>query len=209
MRAIEKNIVSCPTCSQLVKLSGKKSILSLAYCPRCGTEIHQRKLDSIQNTLALLIASIIFYIPANILPMMRIESFTGSQSDTIMSGIIYFMESGSYFVGTVIFIASILVPILKILTLLYLVYRVYKRELIYPKMKQRLHRLTEIVGRWSMIDIYVVSIMVSLVNFGAMSKIHAEVGSIFFLLVVVLTMLAAMSFDSRLIWDNTKEHYAR
>lgn len=207
MRAIEKDLACCPTCLQIIKLSKKPSKLSLSYCPRCGSEVHQRKPQSLQNTLALLIASIIFYIPANVLPMMRIDSFTGNESDTIMSGIIYFIENGSYFVGSVIFIASILVPVLKILTLLYLLYRVHKHQLIQPKMKQRLHRLTELVGRWSMVDLYVVSIMVALVNFGAISQIHAEVGSIFFLLVVVLTMLAAMSFDSRLIWDNTKEYY--
>jgi paraquat-inducible protein A len=152
------------------------------------------------------IASIIFYIPANLLPMMHVHSFAGNSSDTIMSGIIYFLESGSYLIGIVIFIASILVPTVKILILIYLLLSVQRGWPHDPKRRQKLYLFTEIIGRWSMVDVFVVSIMIALVHFGALSEISAGSGAVFFLLVVITTMLAAMVFDPRLIWDQVARH---
>ena len=208
MRAINRNLGCCPTCHQLVTFPPKKGGEVAAYCPRCGSEVHLRMSHSLQKTLALVIASIIFYIPANLLPMMHVQTFAGTESDTIMSGVIYFMETGSYLIGGVIFIASILVPVLKMLILLYLIHTVRHHKAAKPKERQRLYLLTEVIGRWSMVDVYVVAIMIPLVHFGALSEIHAGSGAWFFLLVVILTMLAAMSFDPRLIWDTAKERHA-
>ena len=208
MRAIDKNLGCCPICHQIVTFPPRKGEEVAAYCPRCGTEVHLRKTDSLQMTLALVVASIIFYIPANLLPMMHVQTFAGTESDTIMSGVIYFIESGSYLIGFVILIASILVPVLKMLILLYLIYTVKTGKKTGMNERRKLYQLTEIIGRWSMVDVYVVSIMIALVHFGGLSEIRAGTGAVFFLLVVIVTMIAAMSFDPRLIWDASKEPHA-
>ena len=197
MRAIDRDIACCPVCHELVKIKrGNKE-----YCPRCGTVVHLRKPDSLSVSLALVIASIILYIPANLYPMMHVHTFAGTESDTIISGIIYFFESGSYLIAFVILIASIVVPFIKMVIILYLIYSVYKGKAEDKEHKLRLYVLTEIIGKWSMVDVYVVAIMIALVHFGALTQIKAGAGAIFFLGVVILTMLSAMSFDSRLIWD--------
>ncbi len=209
MRAIDRNLATCPICHQLVRFpTHRRTGEHYALCPRCGSEVPLRKPASLQNTLALVLASIVFYIPANLLPMMHVHTFAGTESDTIMSGVLYFLESGSYLIGLVIFVASIFVPILKMLILLYLVYTVHRGKTTRRKERRRLYLLTEVIGRWSMVDVYVVSIMIALVHFGGLSEIRAGMGAVFFLLVVILTMLAAMAFDPRLIWDTPKEHYA-
>jgi len=205
MRAVEKGWGCCGVCHQIVSLPSSGEGVAV-LCPRCGTEVHFRKRESIQQTWALIIASIIFYIPANLLPMMHVHTFAGTESDTIMSGVIYFMETGSYLIGAVIFIASIFVPVLKILILIYLLVSVQRGWTIRKKERQRLYTLTEIIGRWSMVDVYVVSIMIALVHFGDLTEIAAGPGAVFFLLVVIVTMLAAMRFDSRLIWDTKESH---
>ena len=197
MRGIDRNIGCCHVCHELVKINkGHKE-----YCPRCGTAVHLRKPDSISVSLALVIASIILYIPANLYPMMHVQTFAGTESDTIISGIIYFFESGSYLIAFVILIASIVVPFIKMVILLYLIFSVHKGRAESKEQKLKLYILTEIIGKWSMVDVYVVAIMIALVHFGPLTEIKAGAGSIFFLMVVILTMLSAMSFDSRLIWD--------
>jgi paraquat-inducible protein A len=204
MRGIEKNLASCPICHQIVAMENLPHDRD-ALCPRCGSEVSIRKRNSIEKTLAFVVASIIFYIPANLYPMMHVHTFAGTQSDTIISGIIYFLETGSYLIGFVILIASVVVPFLKMVILLYLVWSVGRGRCGSRRQKKRLYQLTELVGRWSMVDVYVVSIMIALVHFGGLTTITAGAGAIYFLIVVILTMLGAMSFDPRLIWDNTKE----
>ena len=209
MRAIDHRIGCCPTCHQLVEFPPPAAEAVAAYCPRCGTEVHLRKPGAIQNTWALVLTSIVFYIPANLLPMMHVHTFAGTQSDTIMSGVIYFLETGSYLIGAVIFIASIFVPVVKILIIIYLLLSVQLGWTGKYHERKRLYQLTEIIGRWSMVDVYVVSIMIALVHFGGLTEIKAGEGAFFFLLVVIVTMLAAMSFDPRLIWDHHKENHAK
>ena len=208
MRGIEKSIGSCPICHQLLDFSKEEDDGSaFRYCPRCGSEVYMRKKDSLQRSVALVIASIIFYIPANLFAMMHVHTFAGTESDTIISGIIYFFESGSYLIAFAILIASVVVPFIKMVILLYLNYSVHKGVCKSRQRRQKLYQLTELIGRWSMVDVYVVSIMIALVHFGAFTQIKAGAGAIYFLLVVILTMLAAMAFDPRLIWDggNCKE----
>jgi paraquat-inducible protein A len=208
MRAAEHRLASCHHCHQLVRISMPIPQGHTPLCPRCGSVVHLRTPQAVQKTWALLLASVIFYIPANLLPMMHVQTFAGTQSDTIMSGVIYFMHSGAYLIGAVIFIASIFVPIAKILILAYLLITVQRGKQGDRIRRLKLYRFTEIVGRWSMVDVFVVSIMIALVNFGPLTRIEAGAGAVFFLLVVLLTMLAAMSFDPRLIWDRPKESYA-
>jgi len=202
MRAIDKGLGCCSVCHKIVKLDSQKR----ACCPRCGSEVYLRKPHSLQYSLAFAIASIIFYIPANIYPMMRIDTLSGSESSTIIGGIIYFINSGSYLIAFIILVASVVVPFLKIIIILYLIYSVYRKKATNRLQKLKLYRLIELIGRWSMVDVYVVSIMIALVHFGAFSEIKAQSGAIYFLLVVVFTMLSTISFDSRLIWDIKGKH---
>ena len=207
MRGIDLGWSACPVCHQTVKI-GTSRRKGTTFCPRCGSEMHLRSPDVIQQTWALVIASIIFYIPANLLPMMHVETFAGTESDTIISGVIYFVESGSYLIAFVIFVASIIVPTLKIIILVYLLISSQRRSSLFRSQRRRLYQLTEIIGRWSMVDVYVVGVMVALVHFGGLTEIKAGMGANFFLLVVIVTMFAAMRFDPKLIWD-TKECDAR
>jgi paraquat-inducible protein A len=172
-----------------------------ADCPRCGAPLHSRKPNSIARTWALVLAAVVFYIPANVLPVTHTTSLGVVQSDTIMSGVIYFIHSGSWPIALVIFIASIFVPILKLLILSFLLISVQRRSQWRPVDRTRLYRITEAIGRWSMLDVFVVTILVALVHLGALATIEAGLGALFFAAVVVITMFAAEAFDPRLIWD--------
>jgi paraquat-inducible protein A len=200
MRGIEQGLSSCSVCHQMVRVDPSEK-RGIAICPRCNSEVHPRIPNSIQQTWALVLASIAFYIPANLLPMMYVHTFAGVESDTIISGVIYFMKTGSYLIAFVIFIASIIVPMIKLFILIFLLISVQKRSTLRQNERVRLYRLTEIIGRWSMVDVYVVAVMVALVHFGGLTEIKPGLGADFFLLVVIVTMFAAMRFDSRLIWD--------
>ncbi len=200
-------LVSCHDCHLLSRWPEVTTDSQVVHCPRCGRELHQRKPNSLARTWALLLAAIIFYIPANVLPM-TITSAVGSvQADTIMSGVIYFLHSGSWEIGLIIFIASIFVPFMKFVILVYLLLSVQFKLVRQPKNLTRLYRLTEAVGRWSMLDVYVVSILIALVQLGILAEISAGPAVLYFALVVVTTMLAAESFDPRLIWDVVEEKH--
>lgn len=192
--------VSCHVCHLLCRQA-----TGPASCPRCGTSLHSRKPDSIGRCWALVLAAAIFYIPANVLPITHTTSLGQVQSDTIMSGVIYFIHSGSWPVALVIFVASVFVPLLKLLILSFLLVSVQMGWRWRPVDRTRLYRLTEAIGRWSMLDIFVVTILVALVHLGALAAIEAGAGALFFAAVVVITMFAAEAFDPRLIWDNVED----
>jgi paraquat-inducible protein A len=192
--------ISCHSCHLLCRINFSKVGESLV-CPRCGSTLHQRKPNSLKRTWALVLAAVIFYIPANLLPVTVVISFGKAQADTIMSGVIYFVATGMWPIALVIFVASILVPMLKLSILIFLLISVQRKSAWRPKDRTRLYRITEAVGRWSMVDIYVVTILVALVNLGNLATIKAGPGAGFFAAVVVITIFAAMSFDPRLIWD--------
>ena len=194
------SLVSCTVCHLLLRRR-PAALGPAGNCPRCGAALHARKPNSIARTWALVIAAFIFYIPANVLPITKVTSLGMTQSDTILSGVIYFVQTGMWPIALVIFVASIFVPLLKLFMLLFLVISVQRRSTWHPKDRTRLYRITEVVGRWSMLDIFVVTILVALVHLGALANIEAQAGAVFFAAVVVITMLAAMSFDPRLIWD--------
>ena len=160
-----------------------------------------RKTNSIARTWALILAAYIFYIPANVLPITKVISLGQVQSDTIMSGVIYFIHSGMWPIALVIFIASVFVPLIKLFILTYLLISVKRKSSWRPQDRTRLYRLTEVIGRWSMVDIFVVTILVALVKLGKVATIEAGPAAVHFAAVVVITMFAAMSFDPRLIWD--------
>lgn len=200
LTALNASLISCHSCHLVCRIA-TASKGTFAVCPRCGTRLHARKPNSIARTWALIIAAFIFYIPANVLPITRVISFGKAQSDTIMSGVIYFVQSGSWHIALVIFVASIFVPLMKLFLLTFLLISVQTKSRWRPKDRTRLYRITEAVGRWSMVDIYVVTILVALVKLGSLATIQAGPGAIFFAGVVIITMFAAMSFDPRLIWD--------
>ena len=173
-RAMELGIVACHDCGKLAKLETHHQ-----HCERCGGALHFRKTDSLARSWALLIASAIFYIPANVMPITRTASL-----------------------GT----ASVAVPFLKIVVLTFLLIAAQRQSTWRPLDRTKLYRITELVGRWSMVDVFVVTILVALVQLGILATIQAGPGALYFGMVVVLTMLAAQSFDPRLIWDPVEEN---
>lgn len=198
--ALGAGLLSCHSCSLLVRRPAAPDA-SRIFCPRCGACLHLRKPNSMHRTWALVIAALIFYLPANLLPV-TITSYLGStQSDTILSGVLYFMHSGSWGIALIIFVASIVVPMAKLIILGGLLMSVQRRSRWRPRERTQLYRITELVGRWSMLDVFVVTVLVALVRLGYLSTIEAGPGVIYFAAVVVITMIAAMSFDPRLMWD--------
>ena len=191
--------LSCPTCHLSVAARTEQD--ETLRCPRCYSTLHQRKPESLQRTWALLIAAMICYIPANVMPIMHTTTLQTIQSDTIMSGVIYLYAHGMWPLALIVFVASVFVPILKILILIYLMLSIQLRSAARRLDRTRLYRVTEAIGRWSMVDVYVVTILVSMVQMGGLASIEAGWGAVFFSAVVILTMFAAMAFDPRLIWD--------
>lgn len=200
LTAARASLVSCGSCHLLCHTPASAAA-GRAACPRCGARLHRRKPNSIARTWALVLTAFILYIPANVLPVMTVVSFGKKQSDTIMSGVIYFITSGSWYLALIIFVASVVVPLTKLIILTYLLISIHNKSRWRPQDRTRLYRITEVIGRWSMVDIYVVTIMVALVRIGSLATIEAGPGAIAFAAVVVITMFAAISFDPRLIWD--------
>jgi paraquat-inducible protein A len=176
-------------------------------CGRCGTHLRSRKPDSIRRTWAFLMAGAIMYLPANLLPVMITQSLLGTQQDTIMSGIIYFWVTGSYELAALVFTASFLVPLFKLAALFLLALLAQRRSGWRRYQRAQLYRLLEIIGRWSMLDVFVVSLLAGLVRLQGFAEITAAAGIAAFASVVVLTMLSSISFDPRLTWegDNVPE----
>lgn len=205
---IERNIVSgvtaynqgftnCHVCDEIVDI--KKS----SVCPRCGADVVKIHERSIQKCLAFLIAAVAIYIPANLYPMMITFYMGSGEESTILEGVIVLWELKSYFVSMVIFIASVCIPILKILVLFYLcyVYLSFKRAK-KKKLLGILFRVVEFIGKWSMVDVFVVAIMVSIVRMGNIMIIDPGFALVSFGAVVILTILAAKQFNPKLLWIN-------
>lgn len=183
----------------LCHVCGIASPVAEEHCPRCRGALHLRLRDSIQRTWAFTIAALLLYLPANLLPVLRMESFWGDQQNTIMGGVIQFWQEADYPVAIIIFVASVMIPVLKIIAIVSLC--LATRSGRRPRAMTRLYRVTEFVGRWSMVDVFVVAILVAVVQLGTTISIHPGPGALSFAAVVVLTMFAAISFDPRLIWD--------
>jgi len=171
-------------------------------CGRCGTTLRTRKPDSLNRTWALLIAACVMYLPANLLPVMITRSLFGTQSDTIMSGVIFFWISGSYGIAAIIFVASFLVPLFKLAALFVLLVTAGRRSAWRQGERTRLYHVIELIGRWSMLDVFVVALLAGLVRIQGFAEITAGIGIAAFGSVVVLTMLASLTFDPKLTWDS-------
>ena len=202
-RAIDLGLVGCHICGMVCRHDGGDRGLA---CPRRGTSMRQRKRNAYAITWALLIAAAILFIPANVIPIMNTAPLYGSYDSTIIGGVVEFWQNKEYDIAIVIFVASIVVPTLKFIALGLLL--ITSRRGIRRGRRQRakLYRGVELIGYWSMLDVFVVALMSALVHFGLLGSAAPRPGVIYFGLVVVLTMFAAMSFDPRLIWDVDSDH---
>jgi len=200
--AAERDLIGCHTCALLVPKTSPDHH-GHGVCPRCESSLHSRKTNSLTRTWALIFAAALLYIPANIYPVMTVIQFGRGDPNTILSGIIHLIEGGMWVLGMIIFFASIVIPILKLIVLSFLLITIKKKSSWRFRDRTLLFRVTEVVGAWSMVDVYVVAILAGLVNLGTLSTIRPGIGVSFFGAVVVTTMFAAHSFDPRLIWDNT------
>ncbi|WXL26956.1 paraquat-inducible protein A [Ectopseudomonas mendocina] len=201
MRAIDAGLLICHECHQLNRHDPEAHP---QLCTRCGAHVHARRPNSLVRTWALLITAAVLYIPANLLPIMTVNSLGSGQSDTIMSGVLELVHLGMFPIAAVVFIASILVPTFKLVGIALLLYSVQRHQPMSARQRILMYRFIEWIGRWSMLDIFVIAVLVAVVNFGSLASILPGYGATAFASVVVLTMLAALTFDPRLIWDNTE-----
>ncbi|RYD35595.1 MAG: paraquat-inducible membrane protein A [Verrucomicrobiaceae bacterium] len=201
-----QGFASCHTCGKVSLLSSDPAE-ETARCPRCRTPLHLRKPYSLQRTWALLLAAGTLYVPANLLPIMEVSGIQGAQNSTILSGVVTFWQMGSYPVAIIIFTASVLIPLMKVAALVWLCLAAQGYTDSQPRALNRVYRITELLGRWSMVDVFVVAVLATLVKLGALMTITPGPAAISFAGVVILTMFAAMSFDPRLIWDRHRESF--
>jgi len=196
--ARSRGLLGCECCGLV---SGFAAATESVRCPRCGFALHARKPLSLQRTSAYLMAAVALYVPANTLPIMATASvIAGRESHTILGGILELWHTGSWDLALIVFIASIAVPILKIVALALLVITSHRKSRWRQAERASLYRLIETVGHWSMLDVFVVVLLVGMVRFGAFASVEPAAGLLAFGAVVVLTMLASASFDPRLIW---------
>lgn len=201
-RAAELGLVGCHVCGLVcANAPAHEDSGDRLACPRCGSALHRRKPNTYVRTWALMIAAFLLYIPANVLPIMRTASLNDIDDNTIISGVVELWVKGSPDLAIIVFTASIVVPMLKFLSLGTLLISSQRGSGWARPQRAKLYRLVEFIGYWSMLDVFVVALLTALVRFGLLSLVEPLPGVIFFGLTVVLTMLASMSFDPRLIWD--------
>ncbi len=201
MTAREAGFVLCRECRMLTV---QKDTPTKSHCPRCGARLHSRKPGSLTRTWALLITSVIFLFPANFLPIMTVTTLGDIAPNTIMEGIQFFIQSGDYAIAFLIFFASILVPIFKVTGIMLVLLSIRRKWEGWLRHKTLMFRIIRFIGRWSMLDIFVIALMVAIVEFGTLNSITAAPAATYFAAVVVCTMLAANTFDTRLIWEDAE-----
>jgi paraquat-inducible protein A len=170
-------------------------------CPRCDAHLFQRKPHSLALTAALLVCAAVLYVPANLLPVMYTRTIFDDEKDTIMSGVLVLLHSGSWPIAVLVFIASIVVPLLKIIALSVVLFSAWRRSPRYRTERSELFRMVEFIGRWSMLDVYAISLLVALVQIRSLAYVAVGWGALAFAAVVVLTLFAARTFDERLLWE--------
>lgn len=194
--AMQSGLISCHVCHLLAPAAA-----GAKHCARCGAHLHVRKTNSIRRSWAYLIAAYIMYLPANFLPVMTVMQLGVGNPDTIFSGVVALAASGMWPLALLVFFASFMVPLLKLLGMSYVLISVQRRSCWNPRARTVLYRIIEAVGRWSMLDIFMISILIALVKLGSIATIDPGAGATSFAAVVLLTMFASMTFDPRLIWD--------
>ncbi len=197
--ALQAGLAPCIACGTLHKWPTDDS------CRRCGGVVRSRKRFSLQRTWAFLLVGILAYIPANTMPIMDTLSITGDTSDTIMTGVLALLADGGYFVAFIVFVASVCIPVIKFVVIGGLALSLHFHWAMSESTRQHLHVITEFIGRWSMIDVFVVAVLAALIQLGAVIKVVPGPGINWFALSVVFTMLSATSLDARLIWDGRSD----
>jgi len=202
LTAAQAGLVLCEACGLLSRPAHREEP---GYCPRCNGELAFRRHNSIQRTWALIVAAAICYLPANILPVMTTTTLGSVEEDTIISGVVLLYTTGSWHLALIVLIASVMIPLAKLIALSYLLITVQRGSIRSNRERARLYRLVEFIGRWSMLDVFVDTFVVALIQLQPLMAVLPGTGVLFFAAVVVLTMVAAESFDPRLIWDSSKE----
>ena len=202
LTAAKAGLVLCEACGLLSRPAHREEP---GYCPRCNEELAFRRHNSIQRTWALIVAAAICYLPANILPVMTTSTLGSVEEDTIISGVVLLYTTGSWHLALIVLIASVMIPLAKLIALSYLLITVQRGSIRSNRERARLYRLVEFIGRWSMLDVFVDTFVVALIQLQPLMAVLPGTGVLFFAAVVVLTMVAAESFDPRLIWDSSKE----
>lgn len=194
-------LTGCHVCGQVQALPRDADPEAHHHCVRCDAVVHYRKPDHVARTWALLLAAVVFYIPANVLPVMKVNSLLGDSAHTILGGVVELWQMGSWDIALIVFIASVAVPLTKLLALILLLLTEQWRSTTNLGARTRLYQMVEFIGQWSMLDVFVVILLAALADFQGLMEISAGAGAAAFGVVVILTMLAAMSFDLRRSWD--------
>jgi paraquat-inducible protein A len=203
---MQQGLQSCEACGLLSRPApGEEE----GRCPRCGEELAFRKPASLQRTWAYLLAAAVCYLPANVLPVLTTTTATGTDSDTILQGVVLLWSPTGWPLSLIVLVASIMIPSAKILALAYLLVTVQRGGVQSNGQRVRLYRTVELIGRWSMVDVFVDAFTAALVQLQPLMSVSPAPGLFFFAAVVVLTMLAVESFDPRLIWDPASSREVR
>lgn len=189
-------LMQCLVCRALLPIADQ------ATCWRCGSRVHLRKPNSLQRTLALTVTGLILFLPANIFPIMSVTQLGRADPSTILGGVVHLWHSGAYPLAFIVFFASVFVPLAKFVVLFYLCWYVKFGNKKDQRHLTHLYHITEAVGRWSMVDVFVVATLAALVQAGQLATISPGIAATAFAAMVVVTMIAAESFDSRLLWDD-------
>jgi paraquat-inducible protein A len=197
LTARDAGLAGCRTC-------GKVAPAGTRACPRCGSALAVRTPNSIQRVLAWLTVGFMCYLPANLLPMLKTRTFGRETDNTIVGGAIELAHHGAWDIALVIFTASVVIPISKFVVIVYLVWSIRNRTHLAIETRIRLYEIVEFIGRWSMIDVFVVAILTALVQLGFLASINPGTAAVFFALSVAFTMLSAQALDPRLIWDSVE-----
>lgn len=195
--AREAGLVACRNC-------GRVHLRTETHCRRCDSVLHSRKPDSLQHVWAWLVAGMITFIPANIYPMLLTDTIVEKSESTILGGVVDLVHHGAYGIAAIVFIASIIIPVGKFGAIAYLALSVQRKSTLNMHQRHRLYEAVEFIGRWSMIDVFVVAILSALVQLDSVASIHPGIAAVNFALSVIFTMLSAQSFDARMIWDADK-----
>ncbi len=191
----------CLRCRAATRVPAAAAAAARLLCPRCHAPLHERRPGSRSVCAALLLTAAILYVPANLLPVMHTRTLFGEDDDTILSGVIALLHAGSWPLALLVFFASIVVPLLKLVSLGWLLLSTLGAPAPAAP-RSRLYRMVEFVGRWSMLDVFAVTVLACLVQFRTLANVRVGTGALAFCAVVVLTMLAAQTFDERLLWDS-------
>ncbi|WP_394700300.1 paraquat-inducible protein A [uncultured Desulfosarcina sp.] len=204
MTAKSAGLALCPVCHECLRWQAARPDAKQT-CPRCGATVRQRHYGSIGRSWALTLTALILLIPANLLPIMTMSQFGEGEASTIVGGVVFLVHHGMVPIALIVFIASFAVPFLKITGIVVLLLSVQFKWETSPRQRTLMYRMVEYIGKWSMLDIFVIAILAKLVDLGKIASIEGNPAAVYFGLAVIMTMLAAMVFDQRLIWDATEK----